>query len=322
MKECEGMEKWTVIANPKAGSKRFFSRRKTIEEYLAAAGIEAEIIVTEYAGHAKSLAADLLENRGVRHLMVAGGDGTVSEVVDGIFSSSVDPSEVTMALLPGGTGNDWARYWGIPKNMQRSISFVKDAQTQWVDVGRLSFQVGGCPKEKFFINSVGFGYDAQVVYYAEVLARFLPGRAWLYSLAVLMGALMHSSKPLRLEADDDVSIDDKIYTMSIANGPYTGGGIKQTPDAVPTDGLFDVFVVVHPSLFSLVKSLYRLFKKTMRGNSCLRFFKTKQLHIECGHRQKVEADGITIEPSDGAYDLEILPKALRMIVPRGEAKNE
>lgn len=315
MVETETKVRWTVVANPKAGARRFFSRRKSIEESLRSAGLEVSIVTTEYAGHASKLVRELLAE-GVRHLIVAGGDGSISEVVDGIFSSSVDPSEVTLAIMPGGTGNDWARYWGIPKRTKKSVSIIVGGAVRLVDVGRLTYSSGGERKEKYFINSVGFGYDAQVVYYAEAMARFLPGRAWLYSLAVVVGALVHSSKPLRLCMDGGpCAIDDKVYTMSIANGPYTGGGIKQTPGAVPTDGLFDVFVAAGLSLPALVKSLYRLFTKTLQGNSCLRFFKAKKLRIECSDRHRVEADGILLTGAVGPYELEILPGALRMVVP-------
>ena len=82
----QGNEKWTVIANPKAGSRRFFQRRSSIERRLEESGLNAEIVVTEYAGHATLLVKRLLEEENVRHLIVAGGDGSVSEVVDGIFS--------------------------------------------------------------------------------------------------------------------------------------------------------------------------------------------------------------------------------------------
>lgn len=310
-------EKWTVIANPKAGSRRFFQRRTSMEDRLKEAGLDVEVIVTEYAGHATKLVKNLLEEKGVRRLIVAGGDGSISEVVDGVFSTSVNPSEVTLALLPGGTGNDWARYWGIPKKQKRSIPIIVAGESQMTDVGRLSYYEKGERKVKFFLNSVGLGFDAQVVYYAEKLADFLPGRSWVYSISVLLGALLHSSKPLCLEADGGAyKIEDKVYTMSIANGPYTGGGIKQTPDAVPTDGVYDVFVVVRPSFILLVKSLYRLFRNSLEGNSCLRFFKAKSLHITGSNRHRIEADGILLEGAEGPFEIEILPQALRLIVPK------
>lgn len=317
MTEVKSIEKWTVIANPKAGGKRFFLRRKSIEERLKSAGLDVDIVLTEYAGHATRLVKKLLEEDGVRRLIVAGGDGSISEVVDGIFSSSVDTKDVTLAILPGGTGNDWARYWGIPKKSQKSIPFVVEGYTQMIDIGRLTYHQQGEEKVKYFINSVGLGFDAQVVYYAEKISRFLPGRSWVYSLAVVAGALMHSSKPLRLEMEGQgCVVDDKVYTMSVANGPYTGGGIKQTPEAVPTDGIFDLFVVVRPSLTLLVNSLYRLFKNRLEGNSCLRFYKTTSLRITCSDKNKVEADGILMEGAGSPYHLEIIPQAIRMVVPK------
>jgi diacylglycerol kinase family enzyme len=83
-------EKWGVIANPKSGSRRFFRRKISIEERLRRAGFEITFVFSEYPGHAKELASGFMED-GYRKLIIVGGDGTISEVIDGIFHSSVDP---------------------------------------------------------------------------------------------------------------------------------------------------------------------------------------------------------------------------------------
>ncbi len=306
--------KWGVIANPKSGSRRYFRRKVSVEERLKKKGLEIDFAFSQYPEHACELARDLVE-RGFRHLIIIGGDGTVSEVIQGVFSSSVNPQEITFAVIPSGTGNDWARYWRIRKSLRKSIDVILNGNTQMVDVGKLTYFLKRQRKIKYFINSVGIGYDAQVVQYSEIIGRFIPGKKWVYSFSVIAGAVMHAPKMLRLHADNDYMLEGKVYTMSIGNGPYTGGGIKQTPQANPVDGQFDVMVVVKPSFFELVKGLYRLFKTNLREDSCVKYFRTKTLKIITNRRHKVEADGILLRNGKAPYEVEMLPGVIRMIVP-------
>jgi len=306
--------KWGVIANPISGTRRFFRRKITVEERLRREGLDVDFVFSQYPEHACELARDFVE-RGIRNLIVVGGDGTVNEVVHGVFCSSVNPQEVTFAVIPSGTGNDWALYWGIRKSLRKCIPVIVKGNTRLIDVGKLTFMLKRQKNIKYFVNSVGIGYDAQVVQYAEIIGRFIPGRSWVYSFAVIAGAVMHAPKMLNLYADGKHIIEDKVYTMSIGNAPYTGGGIKQTPHADPTDGEFDVMVAVKPSFFELLRELYRLFRSDLRESSCIRYFRAKELKITTAKRHKVEADGILLRDCKAPYEVSILQSAIRMVVP-------
>ena len=307
-------KKWGVIANPKSGSGRFFRRKVTVEEQLKRAGLDVDFVFSQYPEHACELARDFVE-RGIRDLIIIGGDGTISEVIHGIFTSSVNPQEVTFAVIPSGTGDDWARYWHIRKSLSKNLSVILEGNTRPVDVGKLTYRLKRQKKTKYFINSVGIGYDAQVVQYAEIIGRFISGKAWVYSFAIIAGAVMHSPKMLSLCADGEHILEAKVYTMSIGNGPYTGGGIKQTPQASPVDGAFDVMVAKRLSFFELIQELYRLFRSGLQENSCIKYFRAKELRITTTKRHKVEADGILLKNGKAPYEVSVLPNAIRMIVP-------
>ncbi len=307
-------KKWGVIANPKSGSRRFFRRKVTVEERLRRVGLDVDFVFSQYPEHACELARNFVE-KGIRNLIVVGGDGTVSEVVHGVFCSSVNPKEVTFAVIPSGTGNDWTRYWGIRKSIRKSLSVILRGNTRLVDVGKLTYRLKRQKKVKYFINSVGIGYDAQVVQYAEIIGRFIPGKKWVYSFAVISGAIMHAPKLLSLYADGEHFLESKVYTMSVGNGPYTGGGIKQTPQASPVDGKFDVMVAIKPSFFELIRGLYHLFRSSLQEDSCVKYFRTKELRITTTKRHKIEADGILLKNSKAPYEISILPEAIQMIVP-------
>jgi diacylglycerol kinase (ATP) len=169
--------------------------------------------------------------------------------------------------------------------------------------------------EKYFVNSVGIGYDAQVVQYAEIIGKFISGKKWVYSFAIVSGAVMHAPKMLSLEVNGRHYLEDKVYTMSIGNGPYTGGGIKQTPQASPLDGKFDIMVAIKPSFFELVRGLYHLFRSNLQEDSCVKYFRAEEIRITTTKRHKVEVDGILLRRAKAPYEVFILPRAIRMIVP-------
>lgn len=312
----EQKRSWAVIANPKAGKRRLFLRKVSLEDVLRDAGLDVRLFISEYAGHATLLAKTLVEDDGFRDFIIVGGDGTVNEVVNGIMESSVCSSEISFAVIPSGTGNDWARYWNIRKRLKKNIAVIQKGNVQKVDVGRFSYLLKREKKVRYFINSVGIGFDAQVVRYAEIIGRFIHGRPWVYSLSLIAGAAMHISKHLHLKTTDGrVSVDDKVYTMTIANGPYTGGGLKQAAQAIPNDGVFDVMMVVNPKFRQLLSAIYHLFRSNLQEVSCVKYFRTAGLSIDTTRRHKVETDGILIESAKAPFMIEIIPDALNMIVP-------
>ena len=155
-------EKWAVILNPKAGKQRL--RRDWAKMYrtLKRAEIEFQVWTTEYAGHAIEIARHLVE-RGFRNLLVVGGDGTLNEVVNGIYTSNIeDKNQVSIALIPYGTGNDWARYWGLHKSKRKLSDRFYERNRVKVDIGRLTYYEDGEERTRYFINGLGVGLDGQV----------------------------------------------------------------------------------------------------------------------------------------------------------------
>lgn len=303
-------ELWGVILNPKAGNKKV-SRKQTIFDALHAGGIAGEYRFSEYAGHASVLARELVA-AGFRRFLIVGGDGTVSEVVDGLMTSGVDSHEFIISILPSGTGNDWCRYWKIPKNINENLEMISRQKEQWIDVGRLTFFRGDKLVEKYFINSVGLGFDAEIVARAEKLGRVAKGLSINYLLGLLGSMAKTKSKHLMMETDDDL-FEGKVYTMSIANGPYSGGGIKQTPNALPTDGMFDILLADDPNPYEIVRDVSRvLFRQSFGG--VLRTYRTSQVKITTTERHMIEADGIVQTDGEAPLTITMVPAAIKMIV--------
>ncbi|MCQ2331856.1 MAG: hypothetical protein MJZ95_01460 [Paludibacteraceae bacterium] len=314
--------KWAIIVNYTAGTRRLKSQWKSIAWSLKNAGIDFAHFSTEYAGHAIELARNLLENKGFRKFLIMGGDGTLHEVVNGIFSSDVaDKSDVSLALLPCGTGNDWARYWGLYRDKTDIVSILRNPHCQRVDIGCLSYMTGTEQRREFFLNGLGMGLDSEVVYYTNKLKKMFGGHSWLYLFSAITAAFTHRSSEMTISSDDGDSLSAKIYTVSVGNGCYSGGGMKMN-DGDPTDGKMYATVVPNPSLPNLLSGLSKLNGGHIYEMDIAHSFSTPHLHLHTLRPQLFEVDGVIVDARADSkrissaiteYDISIIPSAISMI---------
>ena len=124
-----GDVKWFVIVNPIAGSGKGLDDYPLISKLLRDNNIKCEAVFTEHKCHATELTVSAVE-QGYRHIIVVGGDGTLHEVVNGLFiQKQAAPSDVTIAVIAVGTGNDWIRMYGIPQRYSEAIRALKEGYT-------------------------------------------------------------------------------------------------------------------------------------------------------------------------------------------------
>ena len=150
---------WHIIANPAARGGAMQKDWPTIEQTLQKLGFSYNVQFTQRRGHA----AELVENailKGGRYILGIGGDGTNHELVNGIFSQQfAPPSELTYALLPYGTGNDWARQYGISHNIEERLKRLRTPETVWQDIGLARYAHNGEKATRYFVNVAGMAYD-------------------------------------------------------------------------------------------------------------------------------------------------------------------
>ena len=187
---------------------------------------------TKGGGHATLLARQAVE-RGARKLVAVGGDGTVSEVINGIFQSNVKASDVELGIVASGRGNDAARALGLPrKDVAEAVDVILTGRTRLVDLG--------WERERCFISVLALGFPVEVARAANRMA-WLRGRL-LFSAAVATQARRMHAVPLRLELDDR-PLDMDCTAVLVLNTPSTGGGLRLAPAARLDDGFLDVVVV-------------------------------------------------------------------------------
>jgi len=298
---------WLLLLNPISGGGVGLRDRARIASAIAAHGMQHVAALSDYPGHIVTLVSEAI-GRGCRRILVAGGDGSLSEAVNGIFTQqTVAPDQVTLALLPIGTGNDWARGRGIPGDYDQALDLVAAGRAIRHDVGVIDFSAAGGTR-RYFINVAGTGFDAGVI-------ERMPSRK-LGRIAYLVGLLRELASyrrlPLRLRIGTQ-QVDAEAFVFFACIGRYCGGGMQIAPRARCDDGLFDLTLVRYLGRIELLLNLRRLFDGTLPEHPKVSTWQDATAGIEAPHGAAVEADGELVGHAPARFS--VLPQALRIIAP-------
>ncbi|MCR5296696.1 MAG: diacylglycerol kinase family lipid kinase [Clostridiales bacterium] len=220
--------RYVFILNPTAGSGFAVSLMERIALKMDEREIPYEILRTACPGDATVIAARCAADPEIKAVVSVGGDGTASEVAAGLAGTGKP-----MGIIPGGTGNDFIKSAGIPKDPMDAFEFMLDRAASPVDTGEINGE--------FFLNVCGTGFDVTVLECAEEKKKKHRGLTP-YLLGLLQAIRLF--EPVSLE----ISVDGEPYPgeyliCSIANGRYIGGGIPICPAADAADGKLDVVMI-------------------------------------------------------------------------------
>ena len=296
--------RWLVVANPISGQGRAMHHRHEIEAVLQRHGVAFDFVISEHPGHAIELVARAVEG-GCRQILAVGGDGTVHECANGIFHQQAAPTaEVTLGVMPIGTGNDWARGLRMPKDYAEVAALMAGGTQRLHDVGLAEFGDG---TTRHFINVAGLGFDAHVV-------ESLPDRTLgplAYLVGLVKGLLSYDAVSLGLTFAGR-RVDARAFVLFFAIGRYCGSGMNVAPKAEADDGLFDITLIQDLSRWEVVKSLRRLFDGTLLTHPKVIALREAAAQVDAGP-VPVEADGELIGHAPVRFS--ILPRALRVLAP-------
>lgn len=305
MPEAAARESWLAILNPAAGGGRGLRARARIETALAEAGVRARLVLSEQPGHAVTL-AQAAAHDGVRRFIAIGGDGTLNEVANGVLLAAIPPGEATLALLPVGRGDDWARTHRVPRRLELAVRLIAAGRTVLHDVGVARFQGEG--RTRYFINVAGVGFDAYVV--EQTRATRLGPLSYLAGL--LRGFATYSAPRMRVHADA-LCLDETLFVTFAALGRYCGGGMHVAPAAVTDDGLLDVVTIGAIGRLELALNLRRLFDGSLPGYRKVRTARCERLEIATATPSGVQLDGELVGAAPVTFS--VLPRMVRVVVP-------
>jgi YegS/Rv2252/BmrU family lipid kinase len=277
-----------VIANPMSGAGSTGRRWRRIEARLRDVLGALEVEHTRGPRDAARLAREGVR-AGVERIVVAGGDGTLSEVAAGLLSAGLG-GYAEIACLPLGTGGDFARTAGLPRDLDAAIEVARSGKPRPIDAARVRFRGrGGREDTAFCVNVASLGVSGLVVELVNRTNKALGGTAS-FLLGTVRAIASWRCHPVRLCVDGELLHDGPLVLAAAANGGYFGGGMRVAPQARCDDGLLDVVVVSELSRAGLLRRLPTIYRGTHLRDAA----------VLAGRGSVVEADA---EP--GSVPLEI-----------------
>lgn len=304
---------WQVIINPNACDKKCFTNWESISHKLAQYNIRHEMHKADACGRGMQIAQELCQN-GHRHLIVIGGDGTINEVVNGIFTSGVDTHEVYLSVLPLGRGNDWARTHNFPNNFLDSIDIFLKGKFLSHDIGKVqTVRQNSVIAERFFINIAGFCFDADVIYDTVYNKPHFLGIS-VYILSLIRTLCKFKSPKITVRTDKG-ELTRKSFLTVVANCQYNGGGMRQAPMAQPDDGYLDVISLPNVRKTQVIANIKRLFTgEHLQHLPNIEVHQTKHVTISSEQMVRGEVEGELLEV--GNYEITMIPQALNTLTNR------
>lgn len=300
--------KWLLVANPNSGNGKGRSDSKIVQELLLQSGVETDIFFSEYPGHTSVLVHQAIE-KGYRKIISMGGDGTLNEVVNGIFSQQhVSNDEITIAVIPVGTGNDWCKTYKIPTSYKDAVAVIAKEKTIQHDIGIAENSSG----KRYFINIAGMGYDGFVTDKISKMKQHGSGGKLFYLLWITYYLFQYKTTKIKFKIDGKEFPEDAIFTISVCICRYNGDGMMQAPAALPDDGVFNITVLKKISPLKSIISLPKMKNGTFVKMKEAETFLGKTIEVYSSPEVLTETDGEVIGKTPAKFS--IIPNALNVVI--------
>ncbi len=290
------MKKVRFIANPFSGNNRKRNLPKLIRENLDLEQYDYELCYTEYAGHARILAAEAAE-AGCYMVVACGGDGSVNEVAGSLVHTST-----ALGVLPCGSGNGFAGHLGMGRNIPKAISFLNSGRLIRIDTALLN--------DIPFVNLAGIGFDALVA------KRFRQSRVRGF-IGYFLYTLNESFKYRMLDVDmelDGRKLHRICFLVEVANAPVYGYGFTIVPPAKFNDGKLEVLIVNKAPKWRYLLESWRFLNHSFHKSPLVECYTCQRVTLQPKGPAAFHLDGEGYD-LDGPAEIRIVPKSLLVMAP-------
>ncbi len=315
------------IINPTSGGGRALKQWPIADAYLRNQRnlpFSYQYAFTTAPGEAARLATDAAI-AGYRLVVAVGGDGTINEVVNGLFGSGPPPADLQLGVVQAGRGSDFGRTVGVPSDMREALARLISGRTQQLDIGRMTYYAGRRGQDasnqhtRYFANVAGVGFDAEVAVRADrgrqAMGRMLGGSIP-YLTALGLSLVRYRNRRVVVEADGVIlPTPAPVYSVVVANCQFFGGGMRVAPDADPADGLFDVVILGNFGKLEVVRELPKLYEGSHLSLAKVSVTRARHVVVRSAdsHRRLIaQVDGEVAGRTPITFDL--LPSALTLRV--------
>jgi diacylglycerol kinase (ATP) len=294
-----------VILNPYAGRWQARERKPEAEKALKEAGVEFDLELTNGPGHAIKLAEQAIKE-GFNPIVAAGGDGTYSEVVNGIANATGNDGSIAFGVLPLGSANDLVDNLGLPKDLESAAQVIANGNVRMMDLCKVN--------ERYFDNNAAIGLEPYVTLIQQRITR-LKGSIR-YLTATLMGVFDNPQWEMHLEWEGgDYSGPTTLVT--VGNSPRTGGLFFMTPHADPFDGLLTFVYGFLPTRRKILSILPRTTKPDQGSyveHPSIHEISSPWLRVRSEQPTPAHADGEILSEAIKELEYSIYPQCLPILI--------
>lgn len=288
-----------VVINPRAGRGAGARLGPAVVRRLTELGIDCEAHLTKQPGHAIEL-AERCAREGARTLVVVGGDGSVFEAANGILRSG---KECRLGVVPMGTGNDFVKMLDARHDWQKHCTAIAENRERRIDVGRCN--------DHYFMNGIGFGFDAQVAVEANNVQSLRGNAVYFYALLKIL--LTDYRLPEVHVTHDEGRQRQRVTMVAMANGQVYGGAFKIAPRAAIDDGKLEVVLADGLGRLGILGLLPHVMLGTHLEKPAVTYLRSRRVKLESDLPMPVHADGEIIDAGATLLDIELLPGALTVL---------
>ena len=294
------MPRSRLILNPSSGTDKAPDYLPSINHSLRERFGTMEIVMTIGARDAEAAAVQAARD-GCERVFVAGGDGTLNEVVNGLLQAEALDRTV-IGLVPLGTGNDFARMLHLSEEPEAAIASLYDAREVRVDVGTLNGRA--------FLNTSGGGFISEVTQALDDRLKAIAGKL-AFIIAGGQAVLEYEPVAVRVEADDRPAFDATPQMFAVCNARQIGGGRLIAPHAEIDDGLLDVCLVEEMPAIEFLALLRKVADGNHLEDERVRYFRVREMTMTFAREVKVNTDGELLDATVCRYG--VLPAAARLL---------
>lgn len=305
--------RYFVIVNPLSGRGTGEKSIPAIEKRLTDYNLDYTLVRTERPWQAADLAQQAA-SQGYNVVVTASGDGTLNEALNGLMRARQQGfTSTALAVLPIGTGNDFAFSMHLPMTLDDALLALKQNRRKRIDIGRVTVRSDHDLMERYFGNGLGIGFDAMVGFEA-VKVRWATGLIP-YLIGVMKTIFWYYNAPQVKITLDGSTFEQPSLMISIMNGRRMGGGFMMTPDSTANDGFFDLCIASQANRLRLFQLIPYFLKGTQASQPEVKMYRARQVFIEStkGGDLPIHADGEILSIASSEISAEVLPEALELI---------
>jgi YegS/Rv2252/BmrU family lipid kinase len=297
------------LVNPASSNGATGRRWPELAHRAATLGLEGETIFSERPGHLIEL-AERVARDGADLVVVAGGDGTLNEVANGLVRAG---GSTELATIPLGTGMDFGRTYGISHRFDEAVRTALDGRARAIDVGRVAYRTwDGHDAERYYANVGSVGMSAAVAQRANGMSKAMGGKAtFFYALARVFFEWDNSIVTVELE--DGQRREGPMHDVIVANGRWHGGAMHLAPQAEPDDGLFDIVLIGDVTKRDFITTAPKLYSGKYLSHPKIELLRSRRVTVDAPERLPIELDGEQVGTTPVTF--EVVPSALRVRVP-------